>query len=98
MTYALSRFMRRIFFFASNSFRYSLSLSYGDICQCEHRCSTDGLGTYEFNLFDLLFQLLVFALILYVLCTRSDARDMRFGLLLRGGGSEGYLVVHLEAL
>ena len=98
MTYALSKFMRRMFFFASKSFRYSLSLSYRKPMLLHGRCCDNKLETYEFNLLDLLFQLSVFSLILDVLRTGGNARDMGLCLLLGCRGSKGYLVVHAVGL
>ena len=90
--------MRRMFFFANNNFKYSLSLSWAGTLVSEAWTAGCGCRTYELNFLHFLFQLLVLVLVLDILRASSDPGDVGLGLLLGGRGREGYLVVHLLAL
>lgn len=87
--YARSRFMRRMFFFATKSFMYSLSLSWMSSQPTGRRglCAQSSLtrakrGTYQLYLLDLFLQLSVLSLVLDILGPRSDAGDVTLVLLL----------------
>lgn len=92
LTYALSRFMRLMFFLASRSLRYSLSLSYAVLRL--GAMLDGGRGTYQLDLLDFLFQLFVFRLILDIVRATGDGSGERFCALLCGRGG-GLLEIHL---
>ena len=78
-TYALSRFIRRMFFLANNSLKYSLSLSYKQVggsadavSACQELCV---VVTHRLDLLHLLFQLLVLGLILDILRASSNTHN-----------------------
>lgn len=90
-----------MFFFATKSFMYSLSLSWMSsqptgrrgLC-AQGRVGDAKRGTYQLYLLDLFLQLSVLSLVLDILSPRGDAGDVTLVLLLCGGGGWRELVVH----